>query len=116
GQNLPLQEAMAWGLVPITTRHTAMLDYVSEENAIVIRSERRPIGRPDTAMGSDPDASWHVCTAADVAYALRRFAGLGEPHRREQGGQARATIARDYSIEKVASLIRARLAFGGQVQ
>ena len=94
GENTSLQEAMACGAVPITTRHTAMLDYIGEENAIIINSERRPIDRPDTAMGTFPDASWHVCTSGDVACGLRQFAGLGEAARRELGARARATIAR----------------------
>jgi glycosyltransferase involved in cell wall biosynthesis len=109
GRNLPLQEAMAYGVVPITTRHTAMLDYIDQENAVIIRSQRRAIDRPDTAMGTDPDASWHVCTSADVACALRQFAGLGETARRELGMRARATIARDFSVATVARLIHSRL-------
>jgi glycosyltransferase involved in cell wall biosynthesis len=109
GQNLPLQEAMAYGVVPITTRHTAMLDYIDQENAVIIRSQRRPIERPDTVMGTDPDASWHVCTSGDVACALRQFAGLGEAARRELGARAHATIARDFSVATVARLIHSRL-------
>lgn len=109
GQNPPLQEAMAWGAVPITTRHTAMLDYISEDNAIIIRSRRLPIDRPGTAIGADPDTSWHVCTSVDVACALRHFAGLGEGARRELGARAHATIAGDFSIAAVARLIRDRL-------
>jgi glycosyltransferase involved in cell wall biosynthesis len=109
GQNLPLQEAMAWGLVPITTRHTAMADYISESNAVVIRSKRTPIERRDTAMGSDPDATWHVSTSTDVARGLRAFAALDEARRRELGSQARATVAHHFSVESVASLIHARL-------
>ncbi len=109
GQNPLLQEAMAWGVVPITTRHTAMLDCISDDNAIIIRSERRPIDRPDTAMGPDPDASWHVCTSADVACVLRQFAGLGEAARGELAARARATIARDFSVATVVRLIHSRL-------
>ena len=41
GQNLPLLEAMARGVVPVTTRTTAMLDYIDAENAVVIETERR---------------------------------------------------------------------------
>ena len=108
GQNPPLQEAMAWGVVPITTRHTAMLDYISEDNAVIIRSRRRSIDRPDTAVGSDADASWHVCTSTDVACALRRFAGLGEAARWALGARAHAAIAEDFSIRAVAQLMRAR--------
>jgi glycosyltransferase involved in cell wall biosynthesis len=109
GQNLPLQEAMSRKLVPITTRHTAMADYVSDDNAIVIRSQRSPIDRPDTAMGSASDASWHVCTSADVALALQTFGAIGESRRRDLGSRARAVIARDFSVEAVARLIRSRL-------
>jgi glycosyltransferase involved in cell wall biosynthesis len=109
GQNLPLQEAMAWGLVPVTPCHTAMLDYITDNNAVVIRSQRRPIDRPDTAIGADPDASWHISTSSDVAHALRRFALLDASRRRELGERARATIARDFSVAAVAGLIQARL-------
>ena len=109
GQNPPLQEAMAWGVVPITTRHTAMLDCITEDNAIIIRSQRRPVDWPETAMGPDPDASWHVCTSGDVAHAFRQFAGLGEAARLELGARARATIAREFSVARVARLIQSRL-------
>jgi glycosyltransferase involved in cell wall biosynthesis len=113
GQNPPLQEAMAWGVVPITTRHTAMLDYISADNAIIIRSRPSPVDRPDTAIGPDTDASWHSCTSVDVAHALRRVAGLGDAVRRELGTRARATIADGFSVAAVARLVYSRL-FGRQ--
>jgi glycosyltransferase involved in cell wall biosynthesis len=109
GQNPLLQHAMACGVVPVTPRHTAMLDYICQDNAVIIHSQSRPIDRPDTAMGTEPDASWHVCTTADVARALRQFAGRGEAARREMGARARATIARDFSVATVARLIHSRL-------
>ena len=85
GQNLPLQEAMSFGVVPISTCHTAMADYISEHNAVIIRSTKRTIDRPDTAIGRAAGASWHVCTSGDVARALRAFAALSEGDRRELG-------------------------------
>jgi hypothetical protein len=88
GQNPLLQEAMAYGVVPITTRHTAMLDYFREDNAVIISSQPNPIDRPDTAMGPEPDAIWHLCTSADVACALRQFAGFCKAARRERGARA----------------------------
>jgi glycosyltransferase involved in cell wall biosynthesis len=42
GQNLPMLEAMARGVVPVSVDHTAMADYVRPDNASVIRSELRP--------------------------------------------------------------------------
>jgi glycosyltransferase involved in cell wall biosynthesis len=109
GQNLPLQEAMAWGLVPIAPRHTAMLDYITDDNAVIVDSQRQSIDRPDTAIGAHPDASWHVSTSADVSRALRTFARLDASRRRELGERARATIARNFSVEAVAEIIQARL-------
>lgn len=38
GQALPVLEAMANGVVPISVDHTAMADYINEENAFVVKS------------------------------------------------------------------------------
>ena len=111
GQNPPLQEAMACGVVPITPRHTAMRDYICEDNAIIVSSQQHPIDRPDTAMGPERDAGWHVCRSGDVARALRQFAGLGEADRRELGARAHAAIAGDFSVAAVARLVRSRLRY-----
>lgn len=40
GLNLPLIEAMSQGVVPVSSISTAMADYISEENSIVLESER----------------------------------------------------------------------------
>jgi glycosyltransferase involved in cell wall biosynthesis len=109
GQNLPLQEAMAWGVAPITTRHTAMLDYVCDDNSVIIRSQTGLTDRPDAALEPGPKTNRHVYTSQDVAAALRQFTGLDEDARRELGARARASIARDLSIAAVARLIQKRL-------
>jgi hypothetical protein len=96
-------------LVPVTPRHTAMLDYITDDNSVIMRSQRQPIDRPDTAIGRHPDASWHVATSSDVARALRSFARLAAPSRRELGERARATIADNFSTAAVAGLIHERL-------
>lgn len=38
GQNLPLIEAMSSGTVPVSTTHTAMADYIHEDNSFTIES------------------------------------------------------------------------------
>jgi glycosyltransferase involved in cell wall biosynthesis len=43
GQNLPLIEAMARGVVPVSVDHTAMKDYINHENSIIIKSESGPL-------------------------------------------------------------------------
>lgn len=39
GQNLPLIEAMSVGTVPVSITHTAMADYIQEDNAFTIKSK-----------------------------------------------------------------------------
>jgi hypothetical protein len=41
GQNLPLIEAMLRGAVPVSVDHTAMSNYIAEDNAVIIRSEEK---------------------------------------------------------------------------
>lgn len=38
GQNLPLIEAMSLGTVPVSVMHTAMADYIQDDNAFTIKS------------------------------------------------------------------------------
>lgn len=76
GQNLPLLEAMLRGCIPIAPRHTAMLDYIRDDNAIVIKSRRQ---RPSDHLRSiydlvdceiDNIETADVTTALDAAHAL----------------------------------------------
>lgn len=45
GQNIPLLEAMSYGVVPISVRHTSMLDYLNDENSVLIDCELQPAPR-----------------------------------------------------------------------
>jgi len=52
GLNLPIIEAMAQGLVPISTKATAMADYINENNSIVMEHEELPTEGPYHAFHS----------------------------------------------------------------
>ena len=36
GQNLPMLEAMSFGVVPVSPRHTAMRDYLDNDNSVEV--------------------------------------------------------------------------------
>jgi glycosyltransferase involved in cell wall biosynthesis len=108
GQNLPLMEAMSHSVVPITTRHTAMLDFIDDDNAIVIETTRETIDRDDTAAGPAPNLTWHRCSARDVAGALDKFSSLSKTKRAEMSRNARETILQGYSPEAVRILVAER--------
>lgn len=110
GQNLPLLEAMAHGVVPITTRHTAMLDYIDPENAVIIRDQQIPhdsehlagciAGKPFSIRRSE---------YRDVYDALRRSTELSEAQRGAMSSRAVAVVGERYSFDSVWDLIRSRL-------
>jgi glycosyltransferase involved in cell wall biosynthesis len=108
GQNLPLMEAMAHGAVPITTQHTAMLDFIDDKNAVIIETTRETIDRDDTAVGPTSRLTWHRCSARGVADALERFASLSMAQKAEMAGNAQEAIRRGFSPGAVGGLIAKR--------
>jgi glycosyltransferase involved in cell wall biosynthesis len=108
GQNLPLMEAMSRGVVPITTRHTAMLDFIDDENAIVIETGREAIDRDDTAVGPTRNLTWHRCSARGVADALDKFGSLSMAQKAQMGRNARETIRQGFSSDAVRILLTER--------
>jgi glycosyltransferase involved in cell wall biosynthesis len=108
GQNLPLMEAMSHGVVPVTTQHTAMLDFIDDQNGIVIETTREAIDRDDTAVGTKSNLTWHRCSAGDVAGALEKFAALAPPQRAQMARNARETIRQGFSSEAIRILLTER--------
>ncbi len=78
GQNLPLIEAMSRGVVPVSVDHTAMADYIREDNAIVIPSRKGALDRKLTARYGLYGATTHYCSSDDVAAAMEQAIALGD--------------------------------------
>lgn len=78
GQNLPLIEAMGRGVVPVTVDHTAMSDYISDNDAIVIPSEVRPLDIRLSKRYQMFGTHTHYVTPADVNTALEKAMSIEE--------------------------------------
>ncbi len=78
GQNLPLIEAMGRGVVPVSVDHTAMRDYISEQDAVVIPSTFAPFDARLRAHYRMADLNTYYVAARDVHAALERAWGLDE--------------------------------------
>ena len=84
GQNLPQLEAMGRGVVPISVDHTAMRDYISPDNAIVLPSHYRPMTPRLAARYGMFGVGTYYVSGRDVFQALveahrltpERYAGL----------------------------------------
>ena len=110
GQNLPLLESMAHGCVPISTRHTAMLDYIAEENAVVIESRRYrgliPLLASDVAQSR---VEIDFSDRYQIADAIRRALAL-TPDQLAAKRKAARGVADRYGDDSVFAQIRTRLA------
>ena len=110
GQNLPLLEAMRHGAVPVTTRSTAMLDYISEDNSVIIRTQRRAndcVHLAGCATGKAFDIDW--CSYLDVIDALEASTRLTREQIARMSADAEAVAEARYSVRAVWELVRARL-------
>ena len=70
GQNLPLLESMAAGVVPVSVDHTAMADYIGDRNAIVIPSKETKDRIAMSFAANIIGATWFDCSDHDVFSAL----------------------------------------------
>jgi glycosyltransferase involved in cell wall biosynthesis len=111
GQNLPLLEAMSYGVVPVSTVHTAMADYLTDENSIPIKTRPFSSYRRDMAANVTGRAySVEFASQTDIGRALLRACTLPKDKLQQMRHDARQTIARRFSPAVVAGMIRERLA------
>ena len=111
GQNLPLLEAMAHGVVPVTTANTAMTDYINSENAVVIRDHRELNGCVHLA-GTIARRPFSVdrCGVEDIHDALERSAALSGARYAAMSANARQVTRAKFAPDVVWTAICARFA------
>ena len=71
GQNLPLQESMACGCIPVSVENTAMSDCVTANSGFVIKSTLSNIGKK-VCFHNIPGLEWYTCSVADVYKQLEK--------------------------------------------
>jgi len=110
GQNLPLLEAMSNGVVPISPRHTAMLDYLDNDNSVEITSRRMVNFMSNIAASRFGKPLWiDFSDERDVFVALAAAGRLSGPDKRRLSENAIATVHRQYSTDVILDRIGERL-------
>jgi glycosyltransferase involved in cell wall biosynthesis len=110
GFNLPLLEAMSYGVVPISTDVTAMADYIRDDNAIRISSV--PVFGFQPGMAADVSGKPYAVAVAsqhDIAAAVSQATVLSTESVAAMGQRARATVANLYSYPSIQGMVQARL-------
>ncbi|WP_174300815.1 glycosyltransferase [Caulobacter sp. S45] len=110
GQNLPLLEAMAHGCVPISVRNTAMMDYISEETAVVI-AESRYKGVFSGLAGDVSGKTFPIslCDRYQIAEAVERATSLPPEAMVQMRAACRATVEQGYAPDVVFQRVLDRL-------
>jgi glycosyltransferase involved in cell wall biosynthesis len=110
GQNLPLLEAMAHGTVAVTTRTTAMQDYITEANAFIIAT--RMVANDNVHLAATlarrPFAVAQ-CGARDVYAGLVAAAAASPALRAARARDGIETLRELYAENAIWPLLKARL-------
>ena len=109
GQNFPLQEAMALGVVPISVRHTAMADYITTGNAIVLESEAQALPPSVARKYALSGARWFCARPFNVYEGLNRAFNLPPGDYERLSASAAGAIAEHFSASAIWSKMRAAL-------
>jgi glycosyltransferase involved in cell wall biosynthesis len=109
GQNLPLLEAMAHGVIPVSVANTAMADYLDDSNSFPIETRSAPAPKCFERAYGLAGLQLKFSAEADVAAAIARAIGCDREMRLALSRAAKARIERDYSNAAVAERIASRL-------
>lgn len=111
GQNLPLLEAMAHGVVPVTGVNTAMTDYINTDNAVVIR-DHRELNDCVHLAGTIARRPFFVqrSRVEDIHDALERSVELSRARYAAMSAHARQVTRAKFAPDAVWNAISARLA------
>jgi len=107
GLGLTMAEAMLLGKPVIATRYSGNLDFMNDENSILVDCEVRPIDR-DVPPYNIPNARWAEPDLDQAVAAMRRIYDDAE-FREKLTRQAARDVAHSLSLEKAAERFAGRL-------
>ncbi|TGU74973.1 glycosyltransferase [Geomonas terrae] len=110
GFGLPMAEAMACGLAVVVTGHGAALDFCSAETAYLIPAREVKLPMKQVGELETVDHPWLAEPDAAALADIMRHVAEHPDEARERGRAAARHIARNFTWEKAAACVRARLA------
>ncbi|WP_162605058.1 glycosyltransferase [Geomonas oryzae] len=109
GFGLPMAEAMACGLPAIVTGYGAALDFCSDETAYLIPAREVKLPTKQVGVLETVDYPWLAEPDAAALTDLMRHVAKHRDEARQRGRAAAQHIARNFTWEKAAAYVRARL-------
>ena len=109
GQNLPLLEAMARGVVPVSPATTAMSDYITEDNSVVLPATESPIYESAASAYGLTNAHWYEVSAKEVKLGIERAVSLHSDTLETKRATVIETVSKHYSPAAVIPLVDQRV-------
>ena len=107
GQNLPLLEAMALGVVPVSVNHTAMEDYISQDNSLIIKS-LKDVGYESATTSGDSGFGFYNPKSDSAVKALEESLHLTMSEYKKKSSNAKKAVRKKFSNEVVIKKIQIR--------
>jgi len=108
GQFLPILESMVVGTVPISPDSTAMRDYITEDNALVIPSKLVKADPRSNAFFRE-DFMWYEPNLDEAVNQLEKSYRLSEEEYKNKSEKARAKVKEVYGPDVVLAKIKERI-------
>jgi glycosyltransferase involved in cell wall biosynthesis len=110
GWGLPIIQAMAIGVPTITTRHSGMLQFTTEDTVIYVNvtvgqvpaADRKAYAAPENATWGEPDVE-------QIKTAMAHVRGMSLENRRQLAERARRHIMESFSLDAIGKQIANRL-------
>lgn len=100
GLNLPLIEAMSMNMVPISSAKTAMFDYITNQNAIVLPTDRSVAGPQISALGDDFSLTVFTPRFEALVKAFDKAATMSKEERAAKAANSRKTVEARYGLKR----------------
>lgn len=100
GLNLPLIEAMAAGMVPISSTATAMGDYITEENALVLSACPMAADEHFSVLAGSLELTHFPPKQEELAASFAKAADMAPAMRKTKSEKARQTVEERYGLAR----------------
>jgi glycosyltransferase involved in cell wall biosynthesis len=108
GYGLTLAEAMSLGKPVIATGYSGNMDFMNQDNSILVPFELVAVG--DDAFPYPEDSRWAQPDIQFAANAIREL-NLDSDRRKQIGERARAEVLAEFTVERAAEFTRIRVEY-----
>lgn len=108
GQNLPVLEAMSVGTVPVSVAHTAMADYIREDNSFIIKSKLE-VAPTDSNASNNSAMHWYKPNLRSAISALEKSYNALPSDYQNKSDNSRKIVSSSYSYSAIFDKISQRI-------